>query len=231
MGFFKEKPWYAAGNSQRVTSVCFVVIAVIAITDAILLPPVGLGMLYLIPLAVAAVFASRWQIIILAAICSAFWEAFSNLPAGPERIARLIFIFISYSFVAVLINRIAVHGRAATRRYKEVESDIPELQQSQYRTELLLNSVPVAILTVSGEGTIAECNRAAHELFAVGLGGMPGQPVVAFIPDFDQLSKNRNGAPATSILRQANGTTFNAEVRICMGGPDGQSVVVAERSS
>lgn len=230
MGFFKEKPWYAAGNSQRVTSACFASIAIIAVVDAVLLPPIALGLLYLVPLAVAAAFASRLQIIFLVAICAAFWEAFSNLPAGPERIVRLAFIFFSYGFVMLLIHSIAVYRRAATSRLKDFENDISALQQSQQRLNLLLNATPVAILTVGSDGSVAHCNHFAHDLLGVGLGGLQGQSITTFVPEFEQLRNPANGGKFRSRLRQANGAAFDAIVRVVADRSSGYTVIVAERA-
>ena len=229
MGFLKEKPWYAAANSQRVTTLCFVIIALIAVADAVLLPPVGLGLLYLIPLAMAAAFVSRWQLLFLVAICTVFWEAFSNLPDGPSRVVRVVFVLLSYAFVMLLINGSAVYRRAAVRRLDEFEEQITALHGSQQRLEVLLNAAPVAIFTVGSDSTIDECNRAAHELFGVGLGGLRGQPVGAFVPEFERLRADTVAVKVKSSLRQSDGAAFDAEVRIVRNGPDGHTVVVAER--
>ena len=234
MPVIKGNRWFADENSQRVTLACFVAIAAIAFVDAVFVLPLGFGLLYLIPLCIAAAFVSRWQAIVLVAICTAFWEAFSNLPGETERFVRAGFVFVGYSFVTILVNRLAVHGRAASRRLHELDDDLSILRRSQQEVEFLFNATPVAIFTVSADGKIVQCNRAAHELFAVALGGLPGQAVNTFIPEFEQLGMKHADGWHRCDARQADGTGFAADLvtsKINRTDNDAVAVVAVKRGA
>src|SRR4051794_25685449 len=99
MKLVRATPWYADANSQRVVSISLIVIALLAMIDSVIVPFVGFGYLFLVPLAVAAGFLSRAQILILSIICTAFSEGFSKLPVGGGQVFRIVFIFGAYVFV------------------------------------------------------------------------------------------------------------------------------------
>jgi PAS domain S-box-containing protein len=214
MQMLREHPWYADGNSQRLTSLAFVLIAVIAAVDSVLILDVGLGFLYFIPLCVAAAFLSRWQVLILATICTAFTEAFSSFPAGPERIPRIVFSFLGYTLVALVIRELAVFTRAASRRLNELEQEVSLRHRTEEQLEMLINSSSAGIMTVSPDGSIVVSNKAAHQLFGVAPGGLSGQPIGAFLPSLTEIHDIDSRATVTCQATRTDGTTFLAVVAL-----------------
>ena len=210
MKLIKFHPWYNDGNSPRLTAIAFVVIAIIAILNALVVPFVGFGYLYLLPLIVAAAFMSRGQIFVLAVICTAFAEGFSKLPEGLERYPRVVFVLTTFLLTSFLVKELVVFQRAAERRLKESESEISELHTAEQELDLLLNSSAIGIMTVSPEGNIVRCNRAAHDVFSVGLGGLAGQSIAQFLPI--EVMSGQNGGPIECSGRTADGQTFCARV-------------------
>jgi two-component system, LuxR family, sensor kinase FixL len=214
MQMLHEHPWYADGNAQRLTSFAFVLIAVIAAIDSVLIPDVGLGFLYFIPLCVAAAFMSRWQILIVATICTIFSEAFSSFPAGPDRIPRVFFGFLSYTFVAVMIREMAVFSRAASRRLNEIEQEVSLRHRAEEQLEMLINSSPAGIVAVSADGKIVVSNEAAHQMFAVAPGGLTGQPIATFLPMLDHMEVTQPRATIQCRCLRSNGESFAAFVAV-----------------
>src|SRR6266496_500749 len=140
MQMLREHPWYAEGNSQRLTSLAFVLVAIIAAVDSVLVIDVGFGFLYLIPLGIAAAFLSRWQIVILSVICTAFAEAFavafSTLPHVAGRIPRIVFSLVGYTFVTIVIRELVAVGRAASRRMSDLEEEASSRHGIEEQLEL-----------------------------------------------------------------------------------------------
>jgi len=209
MKLLPAQPWYGEGNSQRIVTIAFIAIALIAMADVLIIPFIGFGYLYLVPLTIAAAFLARWQIVVIATICATFSESFSKLPEGNERYPRLVFMYVTYLFVTLLVRELARYRRAATRRIAELERDVSTFQRSEQELELLINSSAVGILTVSPDGKIATCNRAAHEIFSVDAGGLVGQPVAQFLP----TALTGNGAsPIACAGTAADGRSFSVRV-------------------
>jgi len=213
MQLLREHPWYADRNAQRLTSLALLTIAVIAALDAVVVQDVGLGLLYFIPVFVAAAFMSRWwQIVLVSAICAAFVDAFSGFEEGPARVAHVLLAFFSYAFVGFVSRRLAVFSRAAARRLNQLEEEVSSRHQAEERLEMLINSSPAAIVAASPEGNIVFSNKAAHELFGVEPGGLTGQPIATFLPLLDRIGSTALPATVQCSGLRANGDDFPALV-------------------
>ena len=211
MVLVKNQPWYAAANSQRLTSISLILIAIIATVDSFIVPAIGLELLYLVPLATAAAFASRWQLLVLSAICTAFAEGFS-FTYTEAWLVRVIFIFAGYAFVALLVREMVVYRRAAARRIEDLQQELSLLETAAQESELLVNSSPLGILTLSYDGKIVSSNRAAHEFLAVEAGGLTGQPIGAYLYGFDDVHRGQGTAVVDFPGKRANGEEFRARV-------------------
>ncbi len=187
MRFLREGPWYAEANRTRFLVLAAALIAVIAVVDWITVPDFGLGFLYFLPLVLASAFLSRWQVGILAYLCAVLRDAFLYAPPGPERIPRAIFVFLAYAFVAFFTREMVVYRRAAARHFDELEREVALRHQVEEQLEILINSSPAGIVTVSRDGKIVLSNEAAHRIFGVEPGALTGQPIASFLPLLAQL--------------------------------------------
>ena len=211
MPLLKARPWYAAANSIRLTSLCFVAIALLATLDAFLVPMVGIGFLYLVPLVLLAAFLSRWQLLLVAAICTAFWEGFSNLPYTPAWPLRDVFVFFAFAFVTVLVKEMVLFRRAAARRVEDLEQELAVVAKAGQESDLLIHSVPAGIIKLSPEGKIVWCNRGAHDILSIPPGALNGREIRSFLPDIGNLPFHGAASAETKGLR-ADGTSFRARV-------------------
>jgi PAS domain S-box-containing protein len=211
MKILKARPWYAEANEQRLVPLCFFSIIIIAALNSILLLNVGLAFLYLLPLAIAAAFLSRFQVLVISLICALFAEGLSHVKEGVGQIPRGVFIFVTYAFVALLVSDMVVYRRAAAKRLQELEAELLQLHRAEQRWERLANSSPIGIITVSPEGTIVTCNRAAHDIFSVGVGALAGESIATFLPGNNKLHRP-TPEPMQRAVIKANGNSFEAQV-------------------
>lgn len=211
MKLLRAKPWYSEANAQRLVSVCFLAIALLGIANAVIWLNLGFAFLYLLPLVLAAPFLSRWQLVAISGICTVFAEGFSHLLDGYLWVPRAACIFITYTFVALLVRELVVYRRAASRRLQELEADFLKLHDAEQRLVLLVNSMPVGIMTVAVDGTIVDSNTVAQEIFDVGAGGLIGKPISAFLPAGDDIQHE----PGVTVeISGAGGEAFKARLWI-----------------
>jgi len=223
MEILKEHPWYSEANEQRLVPLCFFLILFIAAINSILLLNVGLAFLYLVPLAVAAAFLSQKQILVISLICTLFADGLSRLDDGGLHLVRGLVIFGTYTFVALLIREMVVYRRSAAKRLQELDLEFLELHRAQQRWELLTNSTPLGILTVAPDGKILTCNRAAHDIFSVGIGGLAGESIERFLPAHN---KPHQSTPESfqSVVLKANGQSVEAQIWTSEFAVDGMPV-------
>lgn len=227
MALLKASPWYEEANSPRLTALAFLSIAGAATVDAIVVPPVGISYFYLVPISIAAAFLSRSQILLLAVICAGFSEAFSFPPFDVGQIPRLGFIFVGYTFTALLVRNMVRYRRAASRHVRELERELLVLCTAHADREVILNSIPAGIVTVSQEGKIVFCNRAAHEIFGVGPGGLCGQSIGQLLPCLGQIKTVTSRMVMKCDARRANGEQFSVNVCVSNLSEAADSAVAA----
>ena len=224
MRLIKEHPWYSEANEQRLVLACFFAIAAIAAVNAVLLLDVGLAFLYLVPLTVVAAFFSRWQLLAISLICTLFAEGLSHESLEVERIPRAIVIFATYVFVGFMVRRLVVNRRSAARKVGELEEEVSRQHSVDLHSQLILNSAPAGIVTVSSDGEILTCNRAAHEILGVGQGGLLGKPIKTFLSGWaDTDTQFRQGE---CRVTKANGNRSELQILISQIAGDNRVILI-----
>jgi len=133
----------------RVLAAVGMMMACIAVADWAAGIRFSLGLLYMLPMILAATVLAPWQTLILALMCSSlrFWF---DLPSPPvEVVLRFIFATLAYTGAGLFV--------AALIRNRELEEQL----------KTLVESSPAAILTTDGSGVVLAANRAADALFLV----------------------------------------------------------------
>jgi PAS domain-containing protein len=125
-----------------------------------------------------------------------------------------------------------VFRRAASRRIRELEQEVAIRHAAEEHLEILLNSSPAGIVTVSPEGKIEVCNLAAHQIFRVAPGGLTGLPINSFLPHLDQVDGVKAPKAMECRGRRANGEIFRARIwtSVFPGGAGATAMIVVDAS-
>ena len=219
----KRVPWFGEDNRVKYLAAAAASVVGIAIADWFIIPDVGFGFLYFFPIILASAFLSRWQIVSLALVCSALRDLY--LPAALEKWPRMIAVFAIYVCVGLLVREMVIYRRAAQRHLQDLESEIKRCQRSERELQVLINSSPVGILTVSPTGNIVLSNAAAHRVFGVSPGALSGKAVGSYVPELQQLCQadglQKNGTALECRCRREDGGSFLA--RIWLSSSNGAS--------
>jgi len=208
-----KAPWYAEENRIRCLVVAAAFVVVIAVADWFIAPDVGLDFLYFFPIILASAFLSRWEIVSLALICAALRDLY--MPANLEKWPRLVFVYAAYVFVGLFVRKTVNFHRAAQRHLQNFERELRLRQRVEEDQEKLLNSGPVALLTVSPNGKIVLANQAAHSAFNVAPGALTGQDLAEFLPGLQVWKEDSPPVEGIAIDcrgRKDGGETFPAKV-------------------
>lgn len=191
---------YSEANRRGFLVAAAILVLVIAIIDWQTKPFISIGFLYLFPILLVAGFLPSWQIILLALFCSILQELFSELPSS-EAIYRLVMAFAGFSGTGLFVSQIIRNRQMAIDHLAEVEKQTDLRREVEEQLQVLVESSPVAIVTIDSSGTILLANEASQNLFAPGDASICGLSIRQFVPALQ-------GAMQTQQLRH-----FRTELR------------------
>ncbi len=205
-----------SAKHTRLLIACFLAAVLIAVVDW-LLPDLALGLLYLGPLLVSAVFLSRAQVVICAVVAAVLTQSFAPVKSWPDTLVRFsttLVIFLGASlFVAEIMRRKRLEADYA-RKLKE-ESALRREAEEDARA--VIETSPAAILTVKADGTIELANKAAQRLLCLDSGSAPSRNIRDYLPLLaDMLKAHRTPSFVRTMVegrgRRSNGEMFFAHM-------------------
>lgn len=172
---------YTETNRRRFLVAATILVIAISVIDWQTKPFISIGFLYLFPILLAAGFLSRWQILFVAVVCSVLQESFSELPSS-EAIYRLVMAFAGFSGTGLFVAQIIRNRQMAVDHLAEVEKQTELRKEIEEQLQVLVESSPVAIVTVDSKGAILMANDASQNLFAPGGPPIVGVPIGDLVP-------------------------------------------------
>ena len=207
----------AYSESRRLT-VCVMaalLIAAIAWVDS-MTPESSIGFLYLFPILLAAAALNSWQILLLAVMCGFLREAFDPIRAAPGGIERLAVAIAGYAMTGFFFTTLNQRRRLLVVHLAEREEQIRLRHEAEQQVRVLIETSPLAILTLDHRGLVALANESARGLFGFDDGPMQGIDVGPNLPILQRMLKGSSAANLrTNVESKAvrrNGEVFLAHV-------------------
>lgn len=197
--------WLDAGKPQ-VLAISGFMIAGIAVADWEVGLDISLGILYILPMMLAALVLNPRSIIGLAVVCATLRRLFENPHSSFETALRFAFALIAYSIAGLFVVSVIRNRQEQALRIRAEE---------QLKT--LVESSPAGILTLDTRGTVLAANNAVDTLFGLGSNEtMTGRPIEQYLPVLaDALRLDTGVAPfrtsAQSQGRRDSGEMFLAD--------------------
>jgi signal transduction histidine kinase len=217
------------GTRSAVLTRAALMIAAIALIDWRIEGNIPLGFLYLFPMLLAGSVLTRWQIACVAAVCTLLTELFDSfdwyLPAG---IPRDILIFAAFFCMGLFVYEVIHSRRTALLHTREIEREVQARSEAEEQLKVLVESSPAAVFTTNSDGIVLLANEAAHRLFVIPPGTLPGRSIHDFLPSLVNVlsPKSSSGSTPGSIKdkrppfrtamqcrgRRQNGEVFLADI-------------------
>src|SRR5579863_6119 len=124
---------------------CALGISAIAMLDRYSGRAVPSGGFYLLPLAVAAAFVSRWSIFILAIATAFVSEYFGPAAWGPETPQRLTLSIVAFTGVGLFAGELARNRRMAVELLRKTQQEARLRLDTVTEIRALLESSPVGV--------------------------------------------------------------------------------------
>ena len=194
-------------------------IAIIALVDWRIEGNIPLGFLYLFPMLLAGSVLKREQIALTALLCTVLTELFDSFDwFVPSAVPRDILIFSAFLGMGLFVYEVGRSRQLEAKHLEEISGKGPaRVRMPRNNSKFLVDSSPAAVLTATSEGHILIANEAAHRLFAVPSGILPGCSIHEFLPALLNVpAPDENHAPFRTAMQcrghRANGEMFLADV-------------------
>ncbi|MBZ5727025.1 MAG: PAS domain S-box protein [Acidobacteriia bacterium] len=242
----------AYSESHRVTlcAVSAVLIALIAWADW-LSPDSSTGILYLIPVLLTAAALNGFQILIMAAVCGYLREVFDPLQGtggftgwqlvetfNPSRwiagsFGRLSVSVAGFAMTGFLVAALNDRRRLLAKHLEEREEQIRLRQEAEQQVRTLIETSPLAILTIDDSARVALANESARQLLGFEKEPLQGEKVAPYLPILSRMLRSQHsGEIRTNVEckgQRRNGDVFLAHVWLSTyrtsGGPGLAAVV------
>lgn len=206
---------FAPANRTVLLIVAGLTVGAIATADWLTKPYISLGFLYLFPIIIVGGFLSRTQTIGMALLCAVLQEAFSNLPEN-EAIFRLVLSSAGFVGTGLFISELLRNRRTVLKHVEELESEIKLRRDAEDQLHVLVESSPVAIVTIDADGKIRLANQAAQQLLAPGASSLNGQVISSYLPSLQTILQTQPSRAFRTALQckgqRSTGEAFLAGV-------------------
>src|SRR5580704_16139409 len=164
---------FLRGGTKSVLLKAGLLIAIIAFADWRADKDVTLGFLYLFPMLMVGSVLKRWQIGLVAALCTFLAEVFDSFEwRAASGIPRDILVFAAFLGMGLFVYEVVRSRQAALHHLKQIESESEARRVAEEQLKVLVDSSPVAIFTADAHGCVLQANDAAHRLFGVASGAL-----------------------------------------------------------
>jgi two-component system, LuxR family, sensor kinase FixL len=203
------------GDRRRVLLQVAALIALIAIADWKINDEVPVGFLYLLPIVLASRVLTRFQIALLGVACTFLAETFDGFhwslsSGGPRDLLYLA----AFSGMGMFSYEVSASRRAAVAHVAELERENQARRDAEEQLEILVESSPVAILTMDANGSVLLANDAAHRLFELPSGSLLGQMINPYLPSLINVPDLRTGQQSFRTVMQCKGRRRDGEIFI-----------------
>jgi PAS domain S-box-containing protein len=158
------------------------------------LPDASIGVLYLFPLLLAAPALRIWQILLMAALCGFLREAFDPLRFAPGAAERAAVVTAGFAMSGFFVTALNQRRRNLVDYLAERERQIRLRQEVEQQVRILIETSPLAILTLDHAGRVALANESARELFGFEGESLQGSDVAPYLPILYRMLKNPRAA-------------------------------------
>ena len=188
-------------------------ITLIAAVDWHFVENISFEFLYLFPMLMVGGCLSRWQMALVAALCTVLGEAFDPFPwTVPIGISRVILTFAAFLGAGLYGFESVRSRRAANAMLREITKEVELRRSTEEQLEFLIASSPATIFTLDGDGRVILANSSAHLLLGVEQGGLQGQSISRYLPALATVPTPAQRVPVFHTEMECRGRRGNGEM-------------------
>jgi two-component system sensor kinase FixL len=206
---------YSEKHSARVRVYALAVAVAVAIADW-QDPGISLGFLYIIPILLTSSLLNVWQILGVAAACAVLREAFYPSHWGPGSAPRVIVGFLGFALAGYFVSELSKKRHSVLKHLREREEQIRLRQVAERQVRIIVDTSPLAILTLDSSGHVVLANRSAQELLGFDDEPLEGRDVSTLLPILGRVLKTQKPTELRTTLeckvQRLDGDIFLAHI-------------------
>src|SRR5579885_911226 len=218
-------------ESRRLAVTAAALLLIVAIAWVYwLFPAVTFGYLYLIPILLAAAALNRIQILAMAILCAILREAFDPLQAQAESMGRQLLIgfdpwkwapgssgrvlgvTVGFAMTGYFVAEINRRRRLLEEHLNEREIQMRLRQEAELQVRILIDTSPLAILTLDESGRILLANESARQLLSFEDEPLQGQAVAPYLPLLARMLHSHHSGNNIRTNVECKGQRKNGEI-------------------
>jgi two-component system, LuxR family, sensor kinase FixL len=204
---------YLQGTQKSVLLRAAILIAATALIDWRIDLNISFGFLYLLPMLLVGSVSSRSQVIGTALFCTILSDLFDPFPFNVRAaLPEDILVFSALTGTGLFAWQLSKNRRQQADHLSRIEAEICARRAAEEQLEFLIESSPAAIVTMTPDGKILLANAAAHHLFGVTPGALPGRTISQYIPALGRVPSAQNAAHQFRTDMQCRGHKDNDDV-------------------
>jgi len=220
---------YAESHRAQVCAAAGAAIVGIAWVDLVL-PDTSLGFLYLIPILLAAPALNGWQILAMALLCGYLREVADPLQGtigtsggqllqlfDPLRwvqgsFGRLAVAVAGFAMTGFFVGQLNQRRRLLAAQMREREEQALRRRETELQVRMLLETSPLAILTLDHSGRVALANESARQLLGFDNEPLQGEDVEPYLPILCRMLHSHHSGTNIRTGVECRGNRRNGEV-------------------
>jgi len=204
---------YLHGTRRAVLARAGFLIVMVALIDWRVDLDIAFGFLYLFPMLLVGTVLDRWQIVATALLCTFLSDVFDPFPfTFAVALPQDILVFTSLAGTGLLLSELTRSRRREMEHLRRVEQEVAARREAEEQLEFLIDSSPVAILTMTARGTIILANSAAQRLFEVPAGQLAGENISRYIAALGHVPSLDDTRQTFRTEMQCRGERANGDV-------------------
>ena len=146
-------------------------------------------------------------------MCTVLTEIFDSYQwYSLAAVARDILIFAAFFGMGLFVYELVRSRQAALQHLQRIESESAARREAEEQLKVLVESSPVAILTMDERGCVLLANDAAHRMLALDPGSLPGKSIRSYLPALVSVPAPHAKRPSFRTVMQCRGRREDNEV-------------------
>jgi len=202
---------YSENHRKQVLLVSGGFAAIVAFLDWAV-PPISFGLLYMIPIMMASSLVPKSWILLIAIICSILREIYSPWFGNPDWQWRIFAAFWGFAGLGLAISELNRLRLAAVKLLDERERQSLLRFEAEERLRILVETSPLAILTLDHDGRIVLANESAQQMLGFENEPLTGKDVRPYLPVLARPLERKQGSANLRTLVECRGSRKDGEV-------------------